>query len=281
MFVITCQHTEHRSDIFSGNAAEIPCARQDLHHLIQRVASKCRHGHQMLCKHIQALRGRIDLLHTAFPGKLRRHAAGDALRSGSGKKVHHACPPRIVPRPSKPLHRPRDGAWTPHLQHLIDLPYIDPQFHGGRRTQQAQIPIPQSLLCLRALFLGYTSVMHPRKTFSAQRIDIIRQFLRISSALHKSDHTAAALTVLIYKRTQLLPHRVFSSASDGIRVRSEYVQTDILLHGGCSDHDFLRRQIFCRRIQRFDRRRQTDALQRLSAEMIQTCDRKHQMCSPF
>ncbi len=131
MFIISRQHTENRFYFFPCDIAKRPRPRQDLHHLIQLIASKRRHRNQVLRKYIQTFRGRIQMLHASPSGKLRCHTAGHTLRRRSWKQIHHTDSARIMSRPSKPLHGAGNRTRTADLQHLINFSYVNTQLHGG------------------------------------------------------------------------------------------------------------------------------------------------------
>ena len=147
---------EHGTDVFHVLLRHVPKgpgAGKHFHHLIQRVASCRRHGYQMLGKNIQTAGGRLHPFDSSFSGQLRRHAAGHAFRRRSGKENHLADPAGIVSRPAKPLHGSGNGTGTAHLQHLVDLPHINAQLHGGGGTEKPQPAGAQILLHLLPLLL--------------------------------------------------------------------------------------------------------------------------------
>ena len=260
MLIVSRQHTEYRLDILSRNLPKIPCTRQNFHHFIQCITAKSCHRDKVLCQHIQTLCGRMNLLDTALSGKLCCHAAGYALCRRSRKQIHDACPPRVVPGAPQTLHRARHRARTSDLQYLVNLPHINAQLHRRGSTQEPQPAIAQRFLRLLPLFFRKAAVMHARKVFSADQIHIIRKLLRVPSALHKSNHTAAAVTIFIDQCAQFLPDRVFSFVPHRICVRSQNIKTDFFLHVRCRDDDLLWCQILCCLLQRFYRGRKPDPL---------------------
>ncbi len=131
VLIIPGQHLQHRLHIRPCHMPEGPRPGQNLQNFLHLVGLKSRHGDQMLGQYIQAALRRVQLFHPVFSGKLGSHAAEHAFRRGSGKQIHDAGTGGIVPGPAQPLQGTGDRAGTAHLQHLVDLPHVDSQFHGG------------------------------------------------------------------------------------------------------------------------------------------------------
>ena len=85
----------------------------------------------MLGKHIQTEPWRSGLFHTALSCDLGSHAAVECLGRSPRIHIHHTDPAGTVPGSSETLHRAGNGARTADLQHLVNIPDIDPEFHRG------------------------------------------------------------------------------------------------------------------------------------------------------
>ena len=121
--------------------------------------------------------------------------------------------------------------------------------------------------------------MHARKILTAKLIYIICQLFSISAALGESDDAPAFQTFGIDIFCKLFPDGILSSAQR----RSQAVDLDmyLLLHMGSYDAYCIQRQIISSCLQRLNRRRQPDALQLSFTQLLQSCDRKHKMCTAF
>ena len=148
VFVIPRQHPEHTLHILPRHVPERVSPVQNVHHLIHTVPVACRHGHQMLGKHIEA-HSWLRMLHSAKSGGLSRHAAVDTLRCRPRIHVHHADRPRIMTCPAQTLHRAGHCTGTANLKDLVNVSHIDPELHGRCRAKKPEPSFPQFLLHLR------------------------------------------------------------------------------------------------------------------------------------
>ena len=211
VLVITSQHPQHAFYVLSRHIAKGISPAQNIHHIVHAVPVACRHGHQMLGKHIETEPRRLRMLDSAQSGDLGSHAAVDALRGCPGIHIHHADRPRIMARPAQPLHRTGNRARTADLQNLVYLTHIDPQLHGGGCAQKPEPSFSQVLLYLRPLFLRKTSVMNSGKPVTAQQVDVIGQLFRIPASFRKCNHASAVQTLLINRHPQFFPDRILPS----------------------------------------------------------------------
>ena len=173
VFIIPGQHGQDCLYVFPGHIPERIGPFQDSHDIFHAVAFPICHGNQMLGQDIQAHSWGLCVLHTALSCHLGRHPAVHALRSRPGIHVHDADPARAMTRASQPLHGTGNRTRTAHLDHQVQFPHVNPQFHGRGGAQKAQPAVPQVLLHLCPLFLGQASMVYPGKSVPAQEIYVI------------------------------------------------------------------------------------------------------------
>ena len=200
------QHVDDRGKVVARQFSIRPGAPYQREQLILPPLAACHFGHDLLRQDVQRLVGNDETIELAAANAVEQSRAFDQLVARQRKQSPLGRTSDRMTGPTHPLQESCDRAGRTELAHKIDVTNVDAELKRCRCNERLQLPVLQSLLSLKPLFLGEAAVVSGHVRLTQQLGEFPRRPLGHPPGIDEHQCRAVLLDQCREAPIDLIPH---------------------------------------------------------------------------